>query len=278
MTFSSITRHFSFKKKQILELFTNMIPTLGRNYRRRGVADLAFRSAHPVLARRIFFGAQSDRSALESQRRSLARATARQRRRSLAVCDKKPPGSKKGDKLLSPRNDPKSQGGRSSSTTSGGRGGRDAAAILGECPPLLSRPLAWYSHRLETHPLATKCLTSGFISGAGDVLCQYLVHKNEVAATNNKEEGKEDEEILRTTAHHAEFQLDTERTARFAALGFTLVAPVVHLWYGSLVTRFPGRGVGRVLMRTFLDQAFFAPPLSSDVHAEPHVPGGKALG
>ena len=55
------------------------------------------------------------------------------------------------------------------------------------------------------------------------------------------------------------FQPDLTRTSRFFILGLGLVAPVVHVWYGTLLKRFPGTSAKAVLTRTFFDQAFFAP-------------------
>ena len=49
-------------------------------------------------------------------------------------------------------------------------------------PSFFANPLAWYSAKLESHPFATKCITSGFIAASGDLLCQYLVHRNRLAA------------------------------------------------------------------------------------------------
>mmetsp|Transcript_28060 Transcript_28060/g.39440 ORF Transcript_28060/g.39440 Transcript_28060/m.39440 type:complete len:257 (+) Transcript_28060:191-961(+) len=106
-----------------------------------------------------------------------------------------------------------------------------------------SNPLQWYAEKLETHPLLTKCLTSGFIGGSGDFLCQFLVYSND----DKNVEGK------------INFHPDWYRTGRFGILGCFLVAPVVHFWYGALMRKIPGNSISVVLKRTFLDQAFFAP-------------------
>lgn len=151
------------------------------------------------------------------------------------------------------------------SETNGAGGGNKAAPAAAAAaagvvlagsvaPSILRHPHLWYAHRLETHPFATKCITSGFISGSGDVLCQHLVHRNRrrsAAATDPNWEsavGAEDT-----------FRWDRDRTMRFTTLGFAFVAPVVHVWYGSLMARFPGTSTSAVLKRTFFDQAFFAP-------------------
>lgn len=39
-------------------------------------------------------------------------------------------------------------------------------------------PIEWYANKLETDPIRTKCLTSGMISGSGDLVCQYIDFQN----------------------------------------------------------------------------------------------------
>lgn len=111
-------------------------------------------------------------------------------------------------------------------------------------------PVAWYANKLETHPLTTKCLTSGFISGSGDFFCQYLVHRNKVTMKN----ASTDE-----TKQSQPFSPDWLRTCRFTALGTVFVAPIVHFWYGGLMSRLPGSSLKTIAKRLFFDQAFFAP-------------------
>ena len=111
-------------------------------------------------------------------------------------------------------------------------------------------PMAWYANKLETHPLTTKCLTSGFISGSGDFFCQYLVHRNKESIENaSTGESKQSQP----------FSPDWMRTCRFTALGTVFVAPIVHFWYGGLMSRLPGSSLKIILKRLFFDQAFFAP-------------------
>jgi peroxisomal membrane protein 2 len=102
-----------------------------------------------------------------------------------------------------------------------------------------SKPLKgvihWYSHKLDSHPILTKSLSSAIIAGSGDVLCQFVSNKNE------------------------NFQLDYSRTLRFGVLGILLVGPVIHFWYGTLMNIFPGNSTGAVIKRVLLDQFFFSP-------------------
>lgn len=134
-----------------------------------------------------------------------------------------------------------------------------------------TNPLVWYSTKLETHPFATKCITSGLIAASGDLLCQYLVHRNHLAAREELVEGekgsrpeREDQakqqrpdEIIEIEPRN--FEPDWYRTGRFGILGFFLVAPVVHLWYARLTKFVPGTNVGAVIKRTAVDQLCFAP-------------------
>ena len=140
-----------------------------------------------------------------------------------------------------------------------------------QSPSLFANPLAWYSTKLETHPFATKCITSGLIAASGDLLCQYLVHRNHLAAQEEliksetprpaaeEEQANQQryDEIIEIEPRN--FDPDWYRTGRFGILGFFLVAPVVHIWYARLTKFIPGTNVGAVIKRTAVDQLCFAP-------------------
>jgi len=110
--------------------------------------------------------------------------------------------------------------------------------LFAEEPSLASQPLAWYSRKLDTHPLLTKAVTSCLIAQSGDLFSQYVEQRRSNTIT---------------------FKWDMVRTARIGLLGFALVAPVVHYWYGSLARFFPGSTASVVAKRVFWDQAFFSP-------------------
>lgn len=97
------------------------------------------------------------------------------------------------------------------------------------------------SSKLETHPLLTKGITSGIIAGFGDVLGQSIQSQDSLW------------EMMRTG------RFDIIRTGRFVLLGTFLVGPVCHVWYGSLMQRFPGSSFQRITTRVVLDQFCFAP-------------------
>ena len=105
--------------------------------------------------------------------------------------------------------------------------------------PSIYQPIAWYSRKLDTHPLLTKCISSGLVAGSGEVLGQYIQYRKQ--------------------SPQSRWNWDMARTGRFVILGFVLVAPVCHVWYGSLMERIPGNGVKQIVTRVFLDQFVFAP-------------------
>lgn len=93
--------------------------------------------------------------------------------------------------------------------------------------------IRWYNQHLEERPLLTKSLTSVVLVGAGDVVCQKLVERNET--------------------------FDPGRWARAAFLGGVWVGPALHLWYNQLARLVPGSGIGVAVKRLILDQSLFAP-------------------
>lgn len=125
---------------------------------------------------------------------------------------------------------------------------------------LFANPVAWYSKKLESHPLTTKCLSSGFIAGSGDLTCQYIVarqrrrHRTTAAATTDGDRRADD-----PIDDEDRFEPDLARTGRFVLLGGALIGPTVHHWYGALMRYIPGTSFKAVLKRTFFDQAIFAP-------------------
>ena len=107
--------------------------------------------------------------------------------------------------------------------------------------PATSNPFAWYGELLETHPLLTKAVTGGIIAASGDVICQNI--------PTSDEKGEK----------RVEKPFDFLRTLRFGFLGFALIAPAMHHWYGQLMARIPGTSMAATLKRTALDQLVFAP-------------------
>ena len=105
---------------------------------------------------------------------------------------------------------------------------------------LFSSALTWYTKKLDTHPMTTKCCTSGLISGMGDLICQSLTFSDNENSTDQKDDDK---------------KWDIMRTSRFAVLGAFWVGPVLHFWYGALFQALSKRVVARVVV----DQFGFAP-------------------
>lgn len=119
-------------------------------------------------------------------------------------------------------------------------------------------PLQWYTTKLDTHPITTKCISSGLISGSGDMLCQYLINAKKVDTTIPASmvgnENERDNHIK-----NSECSFDWIRTMNFSILGSFLVAPTVHVWYGYLMSSIPGKSIAAIGKRLFYDQGLFAP-------------------
>jgi hypothetical protein len=129
---------------------------------------------------------------------------------------------------------------------------------LNEKPSFFSNFLAWYSTKLDTHPLLTKAISSGLIAGSGDFLCQIFVdwRKRVKEEENDGMASKGERESSSLLAGW-----DPARTGRFAILGAFLVAPGIHYWYNALSMRLvPGAATAsNVLKRVALDQFVFTP-------------------
>ena len=103
--------------------------------------------------------------------------------------------------------------------------------------------IAWYSSKLDTHPLLTMSISSGMLAGGGDVLCQTCIER---VGT-----------------------YDWARTGRFTLLGTFVVAPFVHGWYSFLNRVIPGASVVAVAKRVAVDQFVFSPCFLSVSFSQP---------
>lgn len=123
-------------------------------------------------------------------------------------------------------------GGGAGSTggSSGGGGGGDGGD--GAQPSGPNGLWALYLKCLDAQPVLTKSLTSGVISGFGDVFAQLVIEKHE---------------------------LDLKRLFIFAFLGTALVGPVLHIWYLTLSRLVTATGSTGAALRMGLDQFGFAP-------------------
>lgn len=92
-----------------------------------------------------------------------------------------------------------------------------------------------YNRYLTEKPVLTKSITSGVIAFLGDIACQKYF-------TQEKEP-----------------KMDWKRTFKFTLLGTALVGPLLHYWYGFLVTKIPGTTAVSTLYRVAFDQLLFAP-------------------
>lgn len=112
----------------------------------------------------------------------------------------------------------------------------------------LESPLLWYSHKLDTHPIITKIISAGLISGLGNLGAQRLMHSQlPVESAEDDIQTKPD------------FQVDWNQMGRFVLLNVVFVAPVLHYWYVGLARAIPGTNIGPVLKRVFYDEFVFTP-------------------
>lgn len=137
----------------------------------------------------------------------------------------------------------------------------------------------WYSSKLESHPLTTKCITSGVIAAAGDFTCQYLQFHFSPSSTSfahfmGWDSNDEQQQVV---TDKSSSRWDKMKTLRFGLLGAFFVAPLVHYWYHYLnkvpilaikiPKFFPSSWQKNSLMirtsvqKTVLDQLVFAPVL-----------------
>mmetsp|Transcript_20534 Transcript_20534/g.29688 ORF Transcript_20534/g.29688 Transcript_20534/m.29688 type:complete len:251 (-) Transcript_20534:172-924(-) len=100
-------------------------------------------------------------------------------------------------------------------------------------------PIGWYSHKLDTNPIITKCISAGCISGVGQIISQRIIY--------DPKSGKD-------------FNIDWYKAARFMVLNVVFVAPVLHYWYVFLDKAVPGTQMIPVIKRVFFDEFVFTPP------------------
>ena len=109
----------------------------------------------------------------------------------------------------------------------------------------------WYSKKLDTHPIMTKCVSAGLVSSIGSTFAQIIAQQQaEKEHINAENDNKKELEP---------FEIDLERVSRFVVLNIVYVAPVLHYWYEYVNRALPGRSFSRVLQRTFCDEFLFSP-------------------
>lgn len=110
----------------------------------------------------------------------------------------------------------------------------------------------WYSTKLDTHPILTKCISAGIISSLGNILAQGIAYQQ-----NEQQHGSQSDKGIGMQQNA--FEVDFAQMGRFALLNVTFVAPVLHHWYQFINLTVPGRSFNRVLQRTFYDEFVFSP-------------------
>ena len=95
----------------------------------------------------------------------------------------------------------------------------------------------WYNGMLHKYPLPTKMITSGFLFGLGDVICQKIEQSNK-----------------------DKFVVDKKRLARFSFFGCFMGAPVLNFHYGTILQWVsPKTTPLATLAKVTVDQTLFAP-------------------
>ena len=110
----------------------------------------------------------------------------------------------------------------------------------------------WYSKKLDSHPMTTKCISAGLISSIGSVLAQMIDHRQE-------QQHKANDNNSKNLSRQQPFEVDLAQVSRFAFLNVVFVAPVLHHWYNMINRAIPGTSFPRVLQRTFVDEFLFSP-------------------
>jgi hypothetical protein len=109
----------------------------------------------------------------------------------------------------------------------------------------------YYSICLHKRPLLTKSVTSGVISISADLICQSFFTSSSSEDARDVVESDESEKS----------KFDLLRLGKFSFLGFALVGPTLHYWYGFLGRMtFPfSSQVAKTSLRLVLDQGVFTP-------------------
>nr|KYP59366.1 PXMP2/4 family protein 4 [Cajanus cajan] len=99
--------------------------------------------------------------------------------------------------------------------------------------------VAWYLRMLQSHPLATKSVTSSIIFAAADVTSQIITLPSFSASYN----------IL--------------RTFRMAAYGLLILGPSQHNWFNYLSKILPNTDVTSTLKKILMGQVIFGPVINT---------------
>ncbi|KAL2335006.1 hypothetical protein Fmac_016219 [Flemingia macrophylla] len=99
--------------------------------------------------------------------------------------------------------------------------------------------VAWYLRMLQSHPLATKSITSSIIFASADVTSQ----------------------IIALPSFSASY--DILRTFRMAVYGLLILGPSQHKWFNYLSKILPEKDVTSTLKKILMGQAIFGPIINT---------------
>eukprot|EP00529_Nitzschia_sp_RCC80_P019841 CAMPEP_0113464894 /NCGR_PEP_ID=MMETSP0014_2-20120614/13446_1 /TAXON_ID=2857 /ORGANISM="Nitzschia sp." /LENGTH=434 /DNA_ID=CAMNT_0000357009 /DNA_START=346 /DNA_END=1650 /DNA_ORIENTATION=+ /assembly_acc=CAM_ASM_000159 len=124
---------------------------------------------------------------------------------------------------------------------------------------------SWYSKKLDTHPVTTKCISAGIISAVGNIFAQGIAYYQEQSELDEKDASEyrrrweQQQQHLQESSPRKPFEVDLAQVSRFAFLNVVFVAPVLHHWYQFINRAVPGKSLGRVAQRVFWDEFVFSP-------------------
>ncbi|CAG8473800.1 8101_t:CDS:2 [Paraglomus occultum] len=113
---------------------------------------------------------------------------------------------------------------------------------------LLKTLLVGYLNQLQTHPLRTKAITSGLLSGLQEYVAQ------ELSGTSRQRKGKG------RADHIGNYAGLDEKVVKMALYGFFISGPLNHVMFETLNRAFKGRtGAGAKLLQIVVSQIIITP-------------------
>mmetsp|Transcript_44034 Transcript_44034/g.81856 ORF Transcript_44034/g.81856 Transcript_44034/m.81856 type:complete len:250 (+) Transcript_44034:55-804(+) len=94
--------------------------------------------------------------------------------------------------------------------------------------------IAWYSNKLQTHPITTKCISGGVLFAIGDVICQHV--------QSDSSKGT-----------------DLVRTSKMVLWGGLLNPIMGHIWYAWIEKVVTQTGAVGVVLKVGADQLLMTP-------------------
>jgi uncharacterized membrane protein YebE (DUF533 family) len=104
--------------------------------------------------------------------------------------------------------------------------------MAGALTGMLLAPVRKYNQLLERSPIATKCVTSGFMYALGDIAAQGAQHYNAEKDAKKHDEDAAAEGQVVPHRERKRFRVDWERAGLFFVFGTVVGGPLYHFWFG----------------------------------------------